>query len=323
VNGDDAVEVDRPPAVTVVVPTFERAALLPRLVAALERQTVPPECFDVVVVDNASLDDTAACLAELRAGSPLRLRTLVETRQSPAAARNTGWRSSHAPLVAFIDDDCVPEPGWLRAGIDALLADERIGVVQGHTDKPAGAALGDWTLWRRVEGPTPYFEGLNIFYRRRALERAGGFDEDIGNYGEDAALGWAVLDAGWERGYADDALAYHDVEERGVRYHVRTGLLECNVARIAKRYPAFRDAAFWRPWAFRREGVAFIVALLGATVAVRRPAALVLVVPYLRQRMPPAGHPRRMHLMAERLVVDAARFAGMRAGSLRYRIAVL
>jgi glycosyltransferase involved in cell wall biosynthesis len=311
------------PEVTVVVPTYSRPHLLPRLIEALEGQTLPHDRFEIVIVDNASPDDTSARLAELAATTSLRLRHLVEHRRGPAATRNAGWRASQAPVVAFIDDDCVPEPAWLAAGLSTVLSHDRIGVVQGGVRKPDGALLGDWTLWRQVTGQTPYFEGCNIFYRRLALEQAGGFDEDIGNYGEDAALGWSVVDAGWQRGYAADAVAYHDVEERGVRYHVKTGLLEHNVARIAKRHPGFRRDAFWRPWAYRRENAAFAVAVAGILLARWHRVALLLVLPYLRLRLPPPDHPRRARLLLERAIVDAAQFAGMRAGSLRYRIVVL
>jgi GT2 family glycosyltransferase len=311
------------PDITVVVPTYCRPHLLGPLVAALEEQTLPADHFEVVFVDNASPDDTSARLAGLAASSPLRLHHLIEPKRGPAAPRNAGWRTSTAPVVAFIDDDCLPEPGWLAAGLAAVTADNRIGVVQGCTRKPEGAPLGDWTLWRQVAAPTPYFEGCNIFYRRAALEQAGGFDEGIGNYGEDVALGWAVIDAGWERGYAEGAVAYHDVEERGVRYHMRTGLLERNFALIAKRHPGFRRDAFWRPWALRRENAAFTVAVAGLLLATRRRSALLLVLPYLRLRLPPSEHPRRARFFLERAVVDAAQFAGMRIGSLRHRIAVL
>jgi glycosyltransferase involved in cell wall biosynthesis len=311
------------PTVTVVVPTYARAQLLGRLVEALEKQTIPVDRFEVVIVDNASPDDTSTRLEQLAESSPLRIRHLIEPKRGPAATRNAGWRLSRAPIVAFIDDDCVPEPGWLAAGVEAMSADERTGVVQGTVRKPEDAPLGDWTLWRYVAGKTPYFEGCNIFYRREALEQAGGFDEEIGNYGEDAALGWSVVDAGWGRGYAEAAVAYHDVEERGVRYHVKTGLLEHNVARIAKLHPEFRREAFWRPWAYRRENAAFTVAIAGLVLSRWHRAALLLIVPYVRLRLPPAGHPRRLRFFLETALVDAAQFAGMRRGTLRHRIFVL
>jgi glycosyltransferase involved in cell wall biosynthesis len=306
-----------------VVPTFRRPHLLSRLVDALEAQTLPAERFEVVIVDNASEDDTPARLTALAAASQLHLRHAVEPKRGPAAVRNTGWRSAVAPVIAFIDDDCVPEPGWLAAGLAAVNRDDPVGVVQGCTRKPGGAVMGDWTLWRQVTGPSPFFEACNIFYRRAALEQAGGFDEVIGNYGEDTALGWSVLEAGWKRDFAESAVVYHDVEDRGLRYHLRTGLLERHVAGIAKRHPDFRREAFWRPWAFRPENAAFSLAAAGLLLALWRRSALVLVLPYLRLRIPPRGHPRWARLLLERFAVDTAQFVGMRIGSLRHRIAVL
>ena len=311
------------PDISVVVPTYRRPDRVIRLVSALERQTLAKHRFEVVIVDNASPDDTLARLAPVADASPLDIRVFVQHRRGPAATRNAGWRAARADLVAFIDDDCVPDPNWLTAGVAALDQDDRVGVLQGCTRKPPDAPLGDWTLWRQILGPTPYFEGCNIFYRRAALEQTGGFDEGIGNYGEDASLGWSVIEAGWVRGFAKDAVVYHDVEERGLRFHLKTGLLERNVARVAKHHPGFRDEAFWRPWAFRRENAAFTLAVAGLLLAVwRRPAAL-LVIPYLRLRVPPRAHPRWARLFLERALVDSAQFAGMRVGSLRYRLAVL
>lgn len=314
------------PHVTVVVPTYRRPHLLGRLVAALEEQTLPINSFDVVIVDNASPDDTSARITQIAATSPLQIRQLVERRRGPAATRNTGWRACNSSVLAFIDDDCVPQSGWLETGVAALTADDRLGVVQGCTRLAEGAHVGDWTLTRQIAGATPYFEGLNIFYRRSALEQAGGFDEEIGNYGEDAELGWSVVDAGWGRGFAANAIVYHDAEERGVRYHIKTGLLERNVARVAKHHPEFRREAFWRSWAFRWENAAFTVGLVGLVFSRRRRSTVLLTLPYLRHlrlRFPPPDHPRRIRWLLERIAIDAAQFAGMRVGNVRYRVAVL
>jgi glycosyltransferase involved in cell wall biosynthesis len=322
-RGPEFEHQPHPPEISVVIPTFCRANRLRRLIGALEQQTLSRDRFEVVVVDNASTDDTPAVLRELAARSPLEIRALVEYTPGPAATRNAGWRAARGELIAFVDDDCVPDADWLEAGLRAMRADGELGVVQGCTRKPEAEPLGDWTLWRQITGPTPYFEACNIFYRRAALAQTPGFDEGIGNYGEDCAAGWAVVAAGWRRGFAEGAVAYHDVEERGVRYHLRTGLLERHVARLAKRHPEFRDEAFWRPWAFRRENAAFTLAVVGVAMSLRRRSALLLVLPYVRLRLPPPEHPRRLRFLAERVAVDGAQFVGMRVGSLRYRLAVL
>jgi GT2 family glycosyltransferase len=307
----------------VVVPTYCRPHLLERLVAGLEGQTLPADQFEVVIVDNNSPDDTSERIAALAEASPLRVRQLVECERGPAATRNAGWRTTSTDVVAFIDDDCVPEPEWLAAGLQAMHADARLGVVQGCTKKPAASRTGDWSLSREIVAPTPFFEACNIFYRRGALDDTGGFDQDIAYYGEDTSLGWAVMEAGWSRGFAAGAVAYHDIEERGVRYHLRVGLLERNAARLAKRFPGFRREACWRPWAFRRENAMFALAFVGLVLATRKPVAIVLALPYARMRLPGPDHPRRARFMVERMLVDAARVTGTTLGSLRYRTFVL
>jgi len=118
------------PEITVVVPTYRRPELLARVVAAMEKQTLDRDHFEVVVVDNGSGDDTGAVLADLAARASIRLRPLtIEVNRGPARARNLGWRCSGAPYVAFTDDDCVPEPGWLESGLTQLRFADAVGVV--------------------------------------------------------------------------------------------------------------------------------------------------------------------------------------------------
>jgi len=314
----------REPEIVVVVPSYQRAYLLRRMVAALETQTLDCGRFATVIVDNGSTDQTSAVVTELSATSPLDLSLRrIETNQGPAQARNVGWRASSAPLVAFIDDDCVPEPGWLEAGLDALNANPATAVAQGMTLRPEGILLGDWTLYREIVEPTPYFEACNIFFRRDALEAAGGFDERIGWYGEDTALGWAVVSSGWERGFVKDAVVHHDVGERGLVWHMKTGFAQGNFVALAKRFPEFQREAFWRPWAFQRHEALFALAVVGALLTPKKRGAALLVIPWLRLRRPPPGHHRFWALLAERVAVDASVLAGMTAASLRARRFIL
>jgi GT2 family glycosyltransferase len=285
---------------------------------------MPADRFEVIVVDNGSQDATPTELSALVASTPLNARMArIEANHGPAQARNLGWRKSHAPVIAFLDDDCVPVPGWLEAGVAALEADDRVGVVQGATQRPPGTALGDWTLFREVLEPTPYFEACNIFYRREALERTGGFDEVIGWYGEDTELGWSVLDSGWRRGFAREAVAFHDVVERGLGWHIHNAYLQGNLVAIAKRHPQMAREAFWRPWAFHRYEPWFALGAAGVAITMtswrrpwRRPAVL-LFVQWYRLRRPPPRHHRWLALLGERFVVDAAATAGMAVASVR------
>jgi len=315
---------DARPEIAVVVPTYRRADGAARLVDALEAQTLDADRFEVVFVDDCSPGDHVERLGDRLARSRLHTRLLQTPRNGgPAAARNLGWRATDARVIAFVDDDCRPAPGWLEAGLAAFAGHDRLGVVQGRTDRPPDSTLGDWTVFREVHGETPYFEGTNIFFRRDALAEVGGFDEELRFYFEDTAAGWAVVDAGWARGYADGAAVEHDTEERGLGWHVRNGWTEANVVPVALRHPGFRAAAFFRPWTFRRENAGVAIAWVGLLAGLRWRPALALVLPWLWWHRPPRGHHRALALWGERFIVDSAQTAGHLRGSLRERTLIL
>jgi GT2 family glycosyltransferase len=310
------------PRIAVVAPTFRRPDRLRRLVAALAQQDLEPGGWEAIVVDDASGDDTGQVLAELAASSGGWLRDVHLTENGgPARARNEGARRTTAPVVAFVDDDCVPEPQWLRAMLQAFERNPRLGVVQGLTRRPADGALGQWTLYREITWESPWFEGCNIAYRRDLLLAAGGFDEALRWYGEDTAAGWKVMEAGGERDFEVEAVVVHDLEERGLRWRVRHGLLEANLVELASRHPGLRASAFWRPWAFRRESVAFPLALAGVAVLRRHPfVGASMAVPYVVARRLPVRRPRAA---AGLVAIDAAQCAGHALASVRFRTLVL
>jgi GT2 family glycosyltransferase len=320
------------PEISVVVPTYSRAAGVTALLSSLATQTLDAGRFEVVVVDDCSTDDTFAVVSALAGTLPFELR-LVQTPSNsgqPAPARNVGWREAKAPLLAFIDDDVTPSAEWLEAGLAALRAQPEAGVIQGWTYTPAdvnlkGITYGppNWQVLHTIEGPSPYFESCNIFFRREALEATGGFEEGITYWGEDTILGWKVLAAGWERGFAPEAKATHPVDQRGFEWFVRKGLLENNFVRMGSEFPGFRRDAFWRPWAFRREDPALLVAIIGLVLGVRFRPALVLALPYMVLRRP---SPRRLsffRLCLQIPVLDAARVLAHLRGSLEYKTLVL
>jgi GT2 family glycosyltransferase len=313
----------------VVVPTHRRPERLARLVAALEAQTLSKDRWSAVIVDDASGDATGAVLEQLAASAGFELRGLRTPAQGgPATARNLGWRSVEADCFAFTDDDCVPSPRWLEAGLAAMLADPAIGILQGpteraprHPPRPDGCL----TVVREVGAPSPWFEGCNLFVRRDALLDSGGFDEGIGWMGEETAMAWSVLDRGWRRGWAPGAVVVHDVEERPLAWHLRNHYLEGHAVRIAARHPAVR-AEWWRPWAIEPRGAAFGAAVVGALAATRDRRALVLALPYLADLFPPgAGVPGRAQaaMAGYRVASDVASLAGKLREGIRFRTLVL
>lgn len=323
--GDHPARSGPPPEVAVVVATHGRAALLPRLVAALQAQTLPRERFEVLVVDDGSRDDTPRVLTRLAGATPLRLRALrVEPNAGPAAARNVGWRHATAPVVAFTDDDCVPEPGWLAAGL-AALEDGAPAVVVGRTLPAPDQPRGPFSRTLHVED-TRHAPTCNVVYRRADLELVGGFDERL-RTGEDTDLMLRVRGTGAAVVHAPGAVVHHDVSPSSVRDAVRNATRWVDLPALVARHPQVRSShlharVFWKPSHPR-----VILAAVGLTAAVGRPAAALLTLPWLHHRLVrvplTASRRQRVASLPGAMAVDLTEVGTMVRGSLRHRTLVL
>ena len=171
-------DVSGTPLVTVVIPTHNRAHLLPRAVRSVTRQSYPR--LEIVVVDDGSTDGTAGVLAGL---AEPRLRVVSQSAQGAAAARNAGVGVAEGSLVAFLDSDDEVEEAWLMrmlavvagradsvvacCGYTAVSGDRRV-VTMPHQLRPAYGC---------VEG---LFTKAGVYLMPTALFReVGGFDADL------------------------------------------------------------------------------------------------------------------------------------------------
>ena len=321
------------PAVAVVVATYNRAELLPRLLAALAAQRDVPS-YEVVVVDDCSPDDTTVVLNGLAARASFPLTVIRQERNGgPAAARNRGWRATSAQLVAFTDDDCVPQPGWLAALVRALGTAD---VAQGRTaPDPEQARLhGPFSRTLDVPAMDGFFQTCNIGYRREWLERLGGFDEEFRfPMGEDTDLAWRALEHGADAVFVDDAVVHHDVRPSSALVQIRDSARWESVVLIVRKHPELRAKLhskwFWKP-AHAPALTAFIGLLLALpTGDVRRRAlGLALLAPYAKHRLVDAPLPNtprkeRMRLLPAALAVDLAEVAVLARASARYKRLVL
>jgi glycosyltransferase involved in cell wall biosynthesis len=225
------------PAVSVVIPTSNRAEYLDVTLASLSSQDFPG-VHEVLVVDDGSTDQTTAVARRwgvrcLRYEQPIGLN----------AGRNAGVRASGGHLIAFLDDDVYVPPSWLRA------------IADGAERHREGDAFGG-PIRARFEGPTPsscgregspittldlgsqdreaeMVWGANMAIRRRAFERVGPFDETIANHGDEEDWLLALRATGGRIVY----LAAAGVEHR------RSGA-DARLAALAR-------AAYWRGRAAR------------------------------------------------------------------------
>jgi len=187
----------------VVVPTRNRSALLARLLDSLSHLDYPS--WDAIVVDDGSTDDTEKVVARFRAsGLPVTYR--FQRWSKMGAARNLALREATGEIVAFTDDDCIVDPGWLRAIAAAFAGQPDALGVQGKTVTDHGAMTPFTRQVEQLEGGQPY-RTCNIAYRTDILRDLGGFDTELIR-GEDVVMGMRVL----ERGpivFAPDAVVCH------------------------------------------------------------------------------------------------------------------
>ncbi len=319
------------PAVSVVVSTYRRARLLPRLLAALEAQTLPPDRFEVVVCDNGSDDDTATVLAVLAATSPVQLRIVrAAVNRGPSAGRELAWRAGTGPVIAFTDDDCQPQPDWLERGL-AAMADAAPAVVVGRTapDPEQVHLLVDFFRSQRVDDAR-FAQTCNVFYRRSDVEAVGGFDRAFTSPGgEDTDLALRVEARGARRVFCADAVVHHDVRATSLTTTLRDTTRWTDVPLLYAKHPTARRESLHRRLFWKPSHPPTLLLLLGVVLAAswRRPTPLVLALPWVRFRTtvwPVARGPRRRWaLLPGALAVDALEVAVMARGSLRHRTLVL
>ena len=140
---------DTSPAYSVVIPTYNRLDTLPEVLAALAAQHDAPP-FEVVVVDDGSTDGTAEWIRTW--GGDVHL--LRQQNRGPAAARNAGVAAARGNVVAFLGDDTVPSPGWLRAHHQRRCAPA--------DDRRPVAVIG-YTAWHPRARLTPFLRYINEY----------------------------------------------------------------------------------------------------------------------------------------------------------------
>lgn len=199
--------------ISVVVPTWRRPDLLERCLDALTKQTLEPERYEIVICDDGPDDATREVVHHYAAAHEargLRIDYLpIRASQGPAAARNAGWRHARAPVIAFTDDDTIPDAHWLERGLAAL--DDGSCAAAGRIVVPLPPQPTDYEAdasgLERAE-----FATANAFVRRTALVAVGGFDERFtAAWREDSDLQFALLGSGAHIARAPDAIVLHPV----------------------------------------------------------------------------------------------------------------
>lgn len=237
--------------ISVVVPAWNAAGTMPRLLAALAAQAVAHE---LVVVDTGSTDATASLAREAGA-------TVIGTsRRNRSLARNLGVDRARGDRIAFTDADCVPAAGWLDAlGTCLESSPLAAGPVRIDTSTHPNAAERFDALWRYPQEryvAAGVATSANLGIRREAFDAIGGYDARF-HHGEDTDLCLRAGDAGFALGWCPAAEVAHPAAA-GLRAVARRGFEHgASGSRLARAYPGRAGRRYWTsPGGLFRRGAA-------------------------------------------------------------------
>jgi GT2 family glycosyltransferase len=226
-----------PPSVTLVVPTYRRPMALRRALSGLARQADPGVSWELVVVDNDDPPGAEPVVRAVESSFPVRVRLVRELRRGASCARNRGIAEATGTVVAFMDDDVVPEPDWLQRLLTPLLAG-RCNAVGGRVVLDPSTRRPPWfdNTWmtrclaefapaqheQDVEAGD-YILTASAAFEAELLRATGGLDEVLGPrpglpmVNDDVRLCRRFVDLGGTIRYVPDAVVVHELPASRLR----------------------------------------------------------------------------------------------------------
>jgi GT2 family glycosyltransferase len=267
--------------VSVVVPTYNRARLLRRLLLQLCAQTLDAGCYEVVVVDDGSSPPASGSLGDVE--PPYALSILRKANGGAAAARHEGIVAARGELIVLVDDDMQVGCEFLEQHLRARRGPRDVVLGRIRAD-PALHAMPLFERWhadlldRKADGlrfgalPAQgnlLFSG-NVSFRRADYLAVGGFDATLGQ-SEDVELGLRLEKAGATFRFADAAWTMHGSDHTSLsRWRARARRYGACDQRIGLRHEELRHAS---PWRFAFELHPLTRAFLGIAVFAPRAAS--------------------------------------------------
>ncbi len=183
--------------ISAVIPTHNRASYLRKALEGLANQTLSKEKYEIVVVDNRSVDHTKQVVLE--EFSELRnLKYIFEPVLGANQARNTGWKSARGQYIAYTDDDAIPSTAWLEKLVEVF---ETVlptpscvgGKIEPIWEAPRPAWLADniapsltivdWSDTPVILNKEQWLASANIAFPKRLLELVNGFQVGLDRIG--------------------------------------------------------------------------------------------------------------------------------------------
>ncbi|HEX3020726.1 MAG TPA: glycosyltransferase [Chitinispirillaceae bacterium] len=183
-----------------VVVASHRPQMICGLLDALQNQNLRKDFYETIVVCDYHYQNLVNRYSNVQ--------WFFVDDHSISAKRNIGAANARADILAFTDDDCIPERNWISEGLNYLQVHKNCSAVEGFTSMEKNThSIGMYREAKRLEEPS--MRTNNIFYRKEAFQKVGGFDQRFTVQREDADLAFSVLEKGGQIDYCANIRVEH------------------------------------------------------------------------------------------------------------------
>ena len=177
------------PNASIVIPTLNNVNTLKKVVKEMLEINYPSD-FEIIIVNDGSTDSTKKMLEENFSSNKKISIINFSKNQGVCKARNAGIKAAKGEIIVNMDHDCIPGKDWLKEMVKPFF-NPKVGVVSGYN----------------------YYGGTSTAFRKRLLDRVGGYDEDYFYYREDTDLSFKVMELGYDFVLTDKARFLHEHPE--------------------------------------------------------------------------------------------------------------
>lgn len=229
---------------TIQLCTFNRAALLERVLEACFEQTVPSDTYEVVLVNDGSTDETPQVIARARSRATCAFTVIDQPNSGLARGRNAGIAQASGERIIFIDDDVLPLPNFVAEHLRIHHA-HPLAIVRGGAINVESFDELPPPVWSLKDYSGNFFWTTNVSVPLKTIRAIGGFNETFAEYGwEDIDVGLRLRFAGVKAVFNKHALVYHwkpRPRSGNVEKMVRQAQAQARTAvQLAKIHPHWR-----------------------------------------------------------------------------------
>ncbi len=216
------------PKISLIICTYNREKFLGKALQSLTKQTLPPEQFEILIVNNNATDGTEQISKDFIETNPkLNIRYFVESNQGLSYARNRGIREAYGAIITYIDDDAEAENDFLAQILTFLEARPEVAGVGGKIIPKYEGTPPEWMnkylygFVTKVDFGDDIFmytgksypAGCNMTYRKKLLLEAGGFNENLKWRADDKYIFFAVQRIDHKIYHLPQAVVQHNIDD--------------------------------------------------------------------------------------------------------------